>query len=82
LEVNVKKGKVTPQNVREYRVMVSIRAYAEDGAALRDPGEGYEEHALTAIIPLEDVAAVGLEHAATNVVKKLVYDMQRTGWPV
>jgi hypothetical protein len=76
LEVNVKKGKVTPQNVRKYVVMVSIRPCAED------PGEGCEKYALTAIIPLEDVPAVGLEHAATNVVRKLVYDMQRTGWPV
>ena len=62
--------------------MVSIRAYAEDAAAFRDPEEGYEEHPLTAIIPLEQVAAVGLEYGATIVVKKLVFEMQRTGWPV
>jgi hypothetical protein len=82
LEVNVKKGKVTPKNVREYKVTVTIRPYSVDGEVYQHPEKGGEDHALAAIIPLEQVAALGLESGAMTVAKKLVYEMQRTGWPV
>ena len=74
--------KVTAKNVREYKVTVTVRPYAEYGEAYQHPEKGGEDHALAAIMTIEEVAALGLEGGVTRVAKNLVYAMQRTGWPV